>query len=100
MANNWHVEWLKEGVLRWNNRRKRVSFSPDLSGIRFFEHLPKDFRDDPKTSRYFEKLDLSDANLTLSDLSDLNFAKANFTDADISGANLSKSNFKDAKFIR
>ncbi len=100
MANSAHVEWLAEGVTRWNKRRKKVRFSPDLSGVRFFNHLPPDFRDDPKTSRYFERLDLSDANLRDADLSDLNFTSANFTDADLSRANLSKSNFTRAKFVR
>lgn len=100
MANSWHLEWLKEGVVRWNKRRKKVSFSPDLSGIRFFDHLPKDFRDDPKTSRYFEKINLSNANLEGSDLSDLNFVRADFSDANLSNADLSKSNFGEAKFVR
>lgn len=98
MADEFHVEWLKEGVSRWNKRRKKVDFAPDLSGIRFFDHLPKDFRDQPKTSRYFEKLDLSGADLTHSDLSDLNFSRANFTGANLSNANLSKSNFRNATF--
>lgn len=100
MANSWHVEWLSEGVSRWNKRRKKVDFVPDLTGIRFFEHLPPDFRDEPKTSRYFEKIDLSNANLAEADLSDLNFSGANFTNADLRGANLSKSNFQNAKFVR
>lgn len=100
MANSAHVEWLAEGVTRWNKRRKKVKFSPDLSGVRFFSHLPSDFRDDPKTSRYFEGLDLSGANLRDADLSDLNFTSADFSGADLSRANLSKSNFARAKFIR
>lgn len=100
MANIWHVKWLAEGVSRWNKRRKRVDFIPDLTGIRFFDQLPPDYRDEPKTSRYFEKLDLSNAKLSGTDLSDLNFSRANFTDADLRGANLSKSNFENAKFLR
>ncbi|MBN9069122.1 MAG: alpha/beta hydrolase [Rhizobiales bacterium] len=100
MADEWHVEWLREGVAKWNKRRKKVSFIPDLSGLRFFDILPPDFRDNPKTSRYFEKIDLSNANLVESDLSSLNFSKAKFRDADLSHANLSKSNFQNADFTR
>lgn len=98
MANEWHVEWLNEGVRRWNKRRKKVTFIPDLSGLDLFEALPPDFRDAPKTSMYFEKIDLSDADLSGADLSGSNFAKANFTNANLSGAKLSLSNFNGAKF--
>lgn len=100
MANEWHVKWLAEGVSKWNLRRRRVDFVPDLSGIRFFEQLPRDFRDQPKTSRTFENIDLSNANLARADLSDMNFARANFTGANLLEADLSKSNFENAKFKR
>lgn len=99
MATHAHVEWLREGVLRWNKRRKRVDFSPDLSGVNFFELLPPDFRDAPKTSRTFERIDLSNANLKGADLSHLNFHRANFRNADLQNADLSLSNFDEAKFI-
>lgn len=99
MATHAHIEWLKEGVLRWNKRRRRVDFSPDLSGVNFFELLPPDFRDAPKTSRTFERIDLSNANLRGADLSHLNFHGANFRNADLQNANLSLSNFDEAKFI-
>lgn len=94
------MKWLAEGVSRWNKRRKKVDFIPDLTGVRFFDHLPPDYRHDPKTSRYFERIDLSNANLAETDLSDLNFARANFTGANLQGAKLSKSNFENAKFLR
>ena len=62
MSNKLHTDWLREGVRKWNYRRKKVSFQPNLSGIRFFDFLPRDFRDKPKTSRFFEGIDLSDAD--------------------------------------
>lgn len=99
MADPWHVKWLEEGVVKWNKRRKKVKFSPDLSGLRFFDLLPLDFRDDPKTSRYFEKIDLSSADLSGSDLSDLNFSRSRFDNANLENANLSKSNFSRASFV-
>lgn len=100
MADSWHVKWLSEGVSRWNRRRKKVKFAPDLSGVRFFDLLPPDFRDDPKTSRYFEGIDLSEANLSEADLSGMNFARGKFVDANLSGSDLSLSNFSGAKFRR
>lgn len=98
MADRLHAEWLHEGVESWNRRRAKVRFAPDLSGIRFFDFLPRDFRDDPKTSRYFEKINLTGANLTNSDLSDLNFQRANFSNSDMSGADMQLSNFSYANF--
>src|SRR6056297_2954820 len=99
MANEWHVKWIAEGCSHWNKRRKKVAFEPDLSDLDFFSQLPPDFRENPKTSRYFEKFDFSNANLTGSNLSNLNFTGANFARANLSGANLSKSNFSKAKFV-
>nr|WP_261368371.1 alpha/beta hydrolase [Pseudosulfitobacter koreense] len=60
--------------------------------------MPPDFRDAPKTSRFFEKIDLSNANLRNSDLSDLNFVGSKFVNADMSNSNLSMSNFGRANF--
>ncbi|MBM1633494.1 alpha/beta hydrolase [Sulfitobacter mediterraneus] len=93
-----HQEWLKEGVKAWNKRRKRIDFSPNLSGVNFFNNLPPDFRESPKTSRTFERINLSGADLRGSDLSHLNFQGADFTGADLREADLSLSNFDNAKF--
>jgi len=100
MANKKHANWLREGVESWNRRRKKVKFFPDLSAISFQDFLPPDFRDSPKTSRYFEKIDLSSANLSDSDLSDQNFSRAKFSQANLTGADLKLSNFKSADFTR
>ena len=99
MADEWHVKWLAEGVEKWNRRRKRVSFRPDFAGLRFFDVLPEYFRDKPKSSRYFEKIDLSNANLAGAHLSDLNFQRASFRGATLRDADLSMSNFTGANFI-
>jgi esterase/lipase superfamily enzyme len=99
MANDWHVKWLREGVRAWNRRRKKVRFTPDLSGVRFFDLLPPDFRDRPKSSRFFEGINLSGADISEGDLSGLNFARANFTNAKLSFANLSLTNFTKARFV-
>ncbi|MCP1214397.1 alpha/beta hydrolase [Acetobacter okinawensis] len=98
MADPWHVLWLSEGVAQWNQRRQKVKFSPDLSGVNFSDHLPSDFRDSPKASRYFEKINLSDADLSEANISSLNFYQANFSRAKLLKANLSKTNFDRANF--
>jgi|GEM_PF-1164556 len=98
MANHWHIKWLREGVKAWNQRRKKVQFIPDLTGVRFFDLLPMDFRDKPKTSRFFERINLAEADIEGGDLSGLNFTGANFTAANLIGANLSLTNFRGAKF--
>ena len=98
MANAWHVQWLAEGVSRWNARRKSVRFTPDLSGINFRDHLPKDFRDSPKTSRYFEKIDLRDCDLSEADMSHMNFSRAKFSGANLNNARLEHTNFTKAVF--
>ncbi|WP_422003146.1 alpha/beta hydrolase [Roseovarius mucosus] len=98
MSNKLHTDWLREGVRKWNYRRKKVSFQPNLSGIRFFDFLPRDFRDKPKTSRFFEGIDLSDADLSNADLSDLNFSKADFSNSLLTEADMSMSNFNGANF--
>lgn len=99
MANSWHVGWLKEGVKPWNARRKKIKFSPDLRGINFRDYLPEDFRDSPKASRFFEKINLSDSLLQNADLSNLNFQMANFSSAVLTGAKLDASNFQNTKFV-
>lgn len=98
MANTWHVNWLKEGVKPWNQRRKKIKFIPDLQGVNFYDILPEDYRDAPKASRFFEMINLSEANLNNSDLSNLNFKQAKFNNCNLSEANLDASNFEDAKF--
>jgi esterase/lipase superfamily enzyme len=95
-----HASWLREGVKSWNRRRRKIKFTPSLAGLKFFEFLPPDFRDTPKTSRYFEKIDLSGADLRGSDLSNLNFANAKFKGADLANADLSLSNFNNANFVK
>lgn len=98
MTNKLHAEWLREGVKKWNYRRKKVAFQPDLAGLKFFEYLPRDFRDQPKTSRFFEGIDLSGADLSGADLSDLNFANANFSNSSLAAADMSMSNFTNTVF--
>ncbi|MEO0487199.1 MAG: alpha/beta hydrolase [Pseudomonadota bacterium] len=99
MADRWHVTWLREGVVAWNKRRSRVKFSPDLSGLSFQEILPVDFRDDPKASRYFEGIDLSESDLSGAELSNLNFQRSRFDHANLSRASISNSNLRKCKFL-
>lgn len=98
MADEWHVKWLKEGVRKWNNRRKKIKFTPNLAGVKLFDVLPEYFRANPKTSMFFEGINLSGANLENADLSNLNFRKANFSFSNISSANMTGTNFTSANF--
>lgn len=97
MANNDHVEWLKQGRSAWNGRRKLVQFSPDLSGVDFREVLNESFIYG-RTSSFFSRFDFSEANLQNAKLIGLNFSKADFRSADLSDADLTSSVFDDAKF--
>lgn len=97
MANTDHVEWLKQGRVAWNGRRKLVKFSPDLSGVDFQtvldEHSALGW-----AFNYFSGFNFSEANLHGASLIGMDFSKANFKAADLSDANLSSSIFRDAKF--
>jgi len=102
MSKNSHFEWLKEGVKSWNTRRKKVEFTPDLSGADLSSILPPDFRDTkfaPKASRHFEKIDLSGSDLRGANLSDLNFSGANFSNSNLASSDMSASNFSGANFL-
>jgi uncharacterized protein YjbI with pentapeptide repeats len=77
MANLQHVEWLKEGVEAWNSIRKKVHFSPDLSGARL------------------NNLNLSEYNLENSNLSFCDLTGSLLSGANLSGSNLISSILRD-----
>ncbi|WP_052726444.1 alpha/beta hydrolase [Devosia epidermidihirudinis] len=98
MAKAEHVAWVKDGYRSWNDRRRLVSFSPDLSGLDFKEVLPG--RDNGKKGRgpEFRRFDFTGADLHGADLSGLDFSKSKFDGADLSGANLTQGIFVAATF--
>jgi esterase/lipase superfamily enzyme len=93
LANEAHIDWLSTGYRIWNDRRKLVSFTPDLSGF--------DFADLPSgPSVNFRRFDFSNANLSGSNMARLDFSRARFDGANLSGATLTDSNFSGARFDR
>ena len=78
MANQAHLDILKQGVEVWNRwREKHLDIHPDLVGV-----------------------DFSKADLSYVNLSEANLYQANFTKANLYRANLSKANLHEAGFYR
>lgn len=96
MANPEHIKWLLEGVDSWNSRRSVQDFIPDLSGedvsarlldagVSTLARRPKDVRPD-----------LTDVNLSKSNLMGCDFSSAWLLGADLSGTNLSFARLENA----
>ena len=78
MANQEHIDILKQGVETWNQwREKHLDIYPDLIGV-----------------------DFSEADFSYINLSEANLYQANFTKANLYRANLSKANLHEAGFYR
>ena len=99
MANQQHIEWLFEGVDKWNARREKENFQPDLSDT----NVRGEFEDAGRLNHNKEiplaDINLSNAilincNLTLADLTN-----ANFTNADLANACLSEARLFGARFV-
>lgn len=94
MANTWHLRWIRQGIESWNQRRKQVSFKPDLRGACFQELLTEGGDSD------FSHINLNDSDLRGADLSGLSFAFGKFRRAQLSDARMSNANFTMADFYR
>ena len=99
MANSKHLQWLVEGSDRWNERRRRNPFVPDLSGADFFEEFRENRKLDSESLIPIAGIDLSDADMTDTIL-------ANYIPLEgsrpipIPAANLNEANLKNAKLCR
>jgi uncharacterized protein YjbI with pentapeptide repeats len=103
MANNQHVEILKQGVEVWNRWRKdNPGVTPDLAGFNFredeegggnFSFGPPMGPDNALISAELKGIDLSHANLTGAKLYNIDFSSANFQKANLSEADLVQSLF-------
>ena len=105
MANQQHIEWLREGVEAWNNRRRTDWFQPDLSGIKLdnevfsscmFEFIPDDSIPDNKYMTQFQGLNLNGADLSNTEIEAANFSDANLNGANLDGARLYFVTFRNA----
>ena len=106
MANSDHVMWLLEGPEKWNKRRERDDFEPDLAGVNIYEEYHQagqwDNANPPSLwSINLNRADLSGSVLTLPfSQPGLEFVGAKFQDANLQDAKLSGSSFVNADFSR
>ncbi len=110
MANTEHIQWLLEGVEKWNERRKREDFTPDLEeayipgkfgkggvsvespGAIIRQRLLGKFDDVVDLSG----IDLSGAKLQKTELYNVNLSNANLRFADLKECNLNGAILNDA----
>lgn len=103
MANPKHLNWLRQGVPRWNRRRDESPFLPDLSRIDLHDCLAND--DEELCLRAINlananlrgstlsRIDLSGSNLTEADAPETTFDRTTLRSADLTHANLRKAEF-------
>lgn len=99
MAKKEHIDWLKDGRVAWNDRRRLVKFTPDLSGLNFRDAIPEWHSDRPR-SDFFTRFNFSGANLREVNFAGFDFSRSRFEGADLSGADLTEATFHNAKFDR
>lgn len=97
--NPLHVAWLLAGREQWNNRRREFAFKPELRGIQldklFREQGLIDEHDDAPLAQY----NLSEADLTHSDLRWVDFEGANLVRADLRSSDATNANFADCDLV-
>lgn len=100
MANPEHLTWLLEGVDSWNERRRRLSFKPDLSGKELFPEFAKRGKIDNEERIPLAGIDLSGADLSGTDLSRYTYLNEEkhrpFNGPNLRGANLQRAILRDA----
>ena len=94
MANPEHLDWLREGVSRWNDRRTRNPFDPDLSSEDVSRSLGGHDREDIRQiSVNLRGVNFSGANLSDSTLRDTDLSGAALHETVLVRANLVGSDF-------
>lgn len=96
MTKEEHTKWLKEGVERWNRRRRCESFSPKLSGVDVYEIFGKERTFKPEDALFLDGIDFSWADLKKADLSGVDLHRANLSYSHLEGANLSHTSLENA----
>ncbi len=105
MANQEHLDILKQGVEVWNQwRKEHIDIQPDLSGATLKDaNLQRgNFSRTNLTSTNLSNAHLEGADFRMADLSNTNGTNANFHGADLRRAmlllaNMSNTDFSDAK---
>ena len=108
MPDSEHIQWLREGVDAWNERRKRDEFVPDLENADVSSMFGRDgFADSPASeiSKLYlghdghvnlSGINLSGAKLRGAVLNGVNLSNANLRCADLKGCELNGATFDDA----
>ena len=99
MADSQHLEWLKEGVEAWNERRRGRLFKPDFSSADLLNAnlLNANLRRANLQDANLRGVDLQDADLWAADLQRANLRTADLRRADLWGAKLQGADLRDAK---
>ena len=101
MANEEHLEWLREGVEAWNKRRELIPFFPDLSDMVTTQNelMSVNFSSSDLRHAKLNGIDLTNANLSGSELNVAEFklailCGANFRNSNVTGAIFDGANVK------
>jgi len=100
MANQEHVDLIKQGIANWNSLRKQNYIeSPDLKKVdlRGIDLSGADLNEAELTEGNLSKATLFRSNLSKADLSGVNLSNADLRWANLVSSNLSKSNLRNAR---
>jgi uncharacterized protein YjbI with pentapeptide repeats len=106
MANQEHLNILKQGAMTWNQwRKEHAHIQPDLIDVHFgtqnFSNphfIRADLSHANLSRAVLMRLDLREANLSGADLSHANLVRADLSGANLSEADLSHANLKRVNF--
>ena len=100
MANQQHMDWLREGVNSWNARLRENHFDPQLDGEDVSRWIGGHEREDIREiSAQLRGINLSKANLRNSTLRDTDLSSSHFFTTDLTGAKLVGSRFDGSMVI-
>ncbi len=94
MANPQHIEWLLEGVDKWNARRAVSEFTPDFERADIYRIFWNSNLLDDLGKIPLLGVDLHDANLART-----SFLWANLFSADLTSANLTSANLSNTMLV-